>query len=210
MLILRNKERLGGHLGHGPVGVDLRHVVPLQQRHHRDDPSGEEDRAAEEGRVEAGHARRRLVGGARLARHTAQAVGLRSTASVERTVGLPGFPNVLMLIGPHSPFGNQSLFAISENQQNFAMRIINRWRSGQIDAMWPTPEATDRFNAEVTAGLPNTVWATGCQSWYLGKDGLPQAWPWMPERHKALLGEPEAGDWEMVPGPAAREETVPA
>ena len=127
-----------------------------------------------------------------------------------RTVGLPGFPNVLMLIGPHSPFGNQSLFAISENQQDFALRIINRWRSGQIDAMWPTPEATDRFNAEVTAGLPNTVWATGCQSWYLGKDGLPQAWPWMPDRHKELLGEPEAGDWEMVPGPASREDAVPA
>src|SRR5207237_1220621 len=28
-----------------------------------------------------------------------------------RSVALPGFPNLLMLIGPHSPFGNQSLFA---------------------------------------------------------------------------------------------------
>jgi len=38
-----------------------------------------------------------------------------------RSVALPGFPNVLMLIGPHSPFGNQSLFTISETQMDFAM-----------------------------------------------------------------------------------------
>ncbi len=43
-----------------------------------------------------------------------------------RSVALPGFPNVLMLIGPHSPFGNQSLFTISETPADFAMRVIER------------------------------------------------------------------------------------
>ena len=53
------------------------------------------------------------------------------------SVALPGFPNVLMLIGPHSPFGNQSLFMISETQQDFAMGLIERWRRGEIEAMAP-------------------------------------------------------------------------
>jgi cation diffusion facilitator CzcD-associated flavoprotein CzcO len=122
-----------------------------------------------------------------------------------RSVALPGFPNVLMLIGPHSPFGNQSLFTISETQMDFAMGMIERWRRGEVDAVAPTREATDRFNAEVRAALPQTVWTTGCKSWYLGKDGLPHAWPWTPKRHREILAEPEWSDWEVQPGPAARE-----
>ncbi len=114
-----------------------------------------------------------------------------------RTVGLPEFPNVLMLIGPHSPFGNQSLFSISETQQDFALGVIERWRRGEVDALWPTREATQRFNDEVRAAVPNTVWATGCDSWYLGKDGLPQAWPWVPSRHREMLTELDPADWEL-------------
>ena len=115
-----------------------------------------------------------------------------------RSVGLPGFPNVLMLIGPHSPFGNQSLFAISENQQRFAMDVIEGWRRGEHDGISPTLEATERFNAEMREAMPNTVWATGCDSWYIGKDGLPSAWPWLPARHEEILRRREADHWEPV------------
>jgi len=114
-----------------------------------------------------------------------------------RTVGLPGFPNVLMLIGPHSPFGNQSLFAISETQQDFAMDAIGRWRRGELDTLSPTQAATERFMADVRAAVPDTVWASGCDSWYLGKDGLPHAWPWLPGRHRELLAQLEEADWEL-------------
>jgi len=114
-----------------------------------------------------------------------------------RTVGLPGFPNVLMLIGPHSPFGNQSLFAISETQQNFAIDAIGRWRRGELDTLAPTQAATERFMADVRAAVPDTVWASGCDSWYLGKDGLPHAWPWLPGRHRELLAQLEEADWEL-------------
>jgi cation diffusion facilitator CzcD-associated flavoprotein CzcO len=112
-----------------------------------------------------------------------------------RTVGLPGFPNVLMLMGPLSPLGNQSLFATSETQQDFALGVIEEWRRGAIDTAAPSAEATADFMAQARAALPNTVWATGCHSWYIGKDGLPNLWPWMPERHRELLQERVAGDW---------------
>jgi hypothetical protein len=26
--------------------------------------------------------------------------------------------------------------------------------------------------------MPQTVWTTGCSSWHLGKDGLPELFPW--------------------------------
>ncbi len=120
-----------------------------------------------------------------------------------RSVALPGFPNVLMMLGPHSPFGNQSQFTVSETQQDFAMRIIDLWRRGEVDAMAPTREATDRFNVSVRAGLAPTVWVTGCTSWFLGKDGLPSVWPFPAKHHRDILREPDLADWDVQPGPTA-------
>ena len=94
-----------------------------------------------------------------------------------RTVAIPGFPNVFTLIGPHSPFGNQSLFTISEVQADFALRCIERWRHRSFDAMWPTREAADQFNDDLRSVIPQTIWASGCKSWYLGADGIPSVWP---------------------------------
>jgi cation diffusion facilitator CzcD-associated flavoprotein CzcO len=115
-----------------------------------------------------------------------------------RSVALPGFPNVFTLLGPHSPLGNQSIFAVSESQIEFTMQMIEIWRRGEADAMWPTAEATERFNAELRAAAPNTIWASGCQSWYIGKDGVPHPWPWTPERHREMLAAPRLREWEFA------------
>lgn len=112
-----------------------------------------------------------------------------------RSVAIPDFPNVFMLIGPHSPFGNQSLFGISDVQSTFAMGCIDRWRRGELESMAPTREATERFNASMREALPDTVWATGCDSWYIGADGLPAAWPWTAAHHRDVLRAPELSDW---------------
>lgn len=119
-----------------------------------------------------------------------------------RSVAIPDFPNVFMLIGPHSPFGNQSLFGISDVQSDFAMRCIELWRRGEIEAMAPTREATDRFNASMRDALPDTVWATGCKSWYIGADGLPAAWPFTAAHHREVLEAPELEDWVVEREPA--------
>jgi hypothetical protein len=47
--------------------------------------------------------------------------------------------------------------------------------------------------------LPATVWVTGCRSWYFGKDGLPELWPWPPERHREMLREPALDEFELRP-----------
>jgi cation diffusion facilitator CzcD-associated flavoprotein CzcO len=114
-----------------------------------------------------------------------------------RSVALPGFPNVFTLLGPHSPIGNQSIFTVSESQMDFTLAFIDMWRRGEADAMWPTAEATERFNAELRAAAPNTIWATGCNSWYIGKDGVPHPWPWTPERHREMLAQPQLQEWEF-------------
>jgi cation diffusion facilitator CzcD-associated flavoprotein CzcO len=116
-----------------------------------------------------------------------------------RSVAIPGFPNAFTLFGPHSPIGNQSICTVSETQMDFALAMIDIWRRGAVEAMWPTAQATERFNAELRAAAPHTIWASGCASWYIGKDGVPQLWPWTPERHREMLAEPLLEEWELTP-----------
>jgi hypothetical protein len=118
-------------------------------------------------------------------------------AHAYHTVALPGFPNFFMLMGPHSPVGNYSLTAIAESQVEHIMGWIQRWRDGKFSAVAPTEQATARFNAHMRASMPGTVWVTGCQSWYLGKDGLPELWPWTPDRHRAMLRHVDPDDFDV-------------
>ena len=39
---------------------------------------------------------------------------------------MPGFPNMFMLMGPHSPIGNHSLIAVAEAQTGYVMEWIRR------------------------------------------------------------------------------------
>ena len=66
---------------------------------------------------------------------------------------------------------------------------INQIRDGRVFAAAPTEVATKDYNEEMKAAMPQTVWVTGCTSWYLGKDGLPELFPWQPVRHRELLAD---------------------
>lgn len=114
------------------------------------------------------------------------------------TVAMPGFPNLFMLMGPHSPLGNYSLIAVAETQADHILGWIDRWRDGQFDSVEPTQAATDEFYAGMREAMPGTIWTTGCTSWYLGADGLPELWPWTPARYRAQLGErPVMDDYDL-------------
>jgi hypothetical protein len=47
------------------------------------------------------------------------------------------------------------------------------------------------------AAMPRTVWTTGCRSWYLGKDGLPELFPWEASRYAELLRSPQVSDFDV-------------
>ena len=122
-----------------------------------------------------------------------------------QTVALPRFPNFFLLVGPHSPYGNQSVIMISETQVAYVMQWIRLWARGEVDRMAPRAEAMDRFNADVRAAMPATIWVTGCNSWYLDSEGVPELWPWRQSRHRELLRAPALEDFEIVPGAGERE-----
>jgi len=114
-----------------------------------------------------------------------------------RSIGVPGFPNFFMLMGPYSPVGSDSLVPIAENQADFIMWWIKEIRDGHVISVAPTDVATKEYNDKMQAAMPNTVWVTGCRSWYLGKSGVPELFPWRPERYTELLAERDLTAFEV-------------
>ncbi len=114
-----------------------------------------------------------------------------------RTVALPGFPNFFMIIGPHSPIGNLSFASIAELQSQYIMDFIEMYRDGRFATVAPTEEATSRFNDDLKANMKDTVWLTGCQSWYLDEGGIPASWPWTISRFRNEMTHPKLEEYSM-------------
>jgi len=121
----------------------------------------------------------------------------RDSLEAYRCLALPGFPNFFMLIGPGSPVGNFSLIAVAESQADYIIQVLRRIASGEIVAVEPTRDAAARFNADRRAAMRDTVWSTGCRSWYLDQRGIPDVWPWTMGRFRRELRTPNFADYAV-------------
>jgi cation diffusion facilitator CzcD-associated flavoprotein CzcO len=93
-------------------------------------------------------------------------------------VTVPNFPNLVLLNGPAGPVGNFSLIDVAEAQWAYFDKLMEPVRRGECAGLAPTMAALDSYDARRREAAAKTIWASGCQSWYIGGDGLPQVWSW--------------------------------
>lgn len=113
------------------------------------------------------------------------------------SVTVPGFPNFFMLNGPNGPVGNFSLIDVAELQLGYALQLIEPLCQGRYHEVGVTYEATDAFEAERRAAAANTVWSTGCNSWYLDRHGVPATWTFSWDRFCEEMRQPKLADFEV-------------
>ena len=111
------------------------------------------------------------------------------------SVAMPNFPNFFMLNGPNGPVGNFSLTEIAESQQVYIEQILSRMGAGEFTHIVVDQEAFDDYNRRHKQAAKTTVFGTGCQSWYLGEDGVPATWPWTRAHFKEVMREPNWADY---------------
>ena len=117
--------------------------------------------------------------------------------SAYMSVGIPGFPNFLMINGPNSPVGNFSLIRTAEMQFAYLMKLVEHvQQAGQKFAV-PSEDAAKRFEEERTEAAGKTVWATGCKSWYLDDRGVPFVWPFPFDRFTEEMEQPRLDDYAL-------------
>jgi len=94
-----------------------------------------------------------------------------------RSLLIPEFPNFFLMLGPNSPIGNFSVIALSEHQADYCIKLVKLWQQGTLNEIEAKPEAVQAWRAYLKERMKHTVWASGCKSWYLDKDGDPLTWP---------------------------------
>ena len=108
-----------------------------------------------------------------------------------KSMCIPGFPNFFLLLGPNSPIGNYSVIAMSEAQIEYTLKLIDEWRANRIETIEATVEAQAEWRSMLKSKLSNTVWVSGCQSWYLDADGDPLCWPDTYKAWTKIMVEPD-------------------
>ena len=112
------------------------------------------------------------------------------------SITIPDFPNLFMLNGPNGPVGNFSLIEVAELQFAYIMKLIEPLRSGEWREVSATTEAMNAHEAARVDAARNTVWVTGCRSWYLDDRGVPATWPWPFSRFREVMAEPDFAAYE--------------
>jgi cation diffusion facilitator CzcD-associated flavoprotein CzcO len=96
------------------------------------------------------------------------------TSAPEAYLGITvsGFPNLAMLLGPNSALGHSSQLQIIESQVKYVIQYIDALRAHDDGVVFNVlPAVQDDYNRAIQARLANTIWATGCNSWYLDRLG---------------------------------------
>lgn len=85
-----------------------------------------------------------------------------------RGIQVPDFPNSYWLLGPNTALGHNSVVVMIEAQLRYVLHALELAdANGPIDAR---PEALDAWIARVDRRHGSRVWASGCDSWYLGAE----------------------------------------
>jgi len=116
-------------------------------------------------------------------------------------VTVPGFPNFFLYQGPTGPVGNFSLIDIAENQWAYMNRLLDEVRRGACDAIEPSMAALEAYERQRNEAASRTVFASGCRSWYLDGDGVPQVWPWKYAYFVEVMSRPRFEDFGIVRKP---------
>ena len=85
-------------------------------------------------------------------------------------IGVEGFPNLFMILGPQSPFAN--IPVVIDGIVEWIGRAIRHLRENRLAAMEATPDAMETWRRHMDELVNMTVLPKGKRSWFLG-DNIP-------------------------------------
>lgn len=113
-------------------------------------------------------------------------------------ISVPGFPNFFMLNGPNSPVGNTSLIDVAERQWEYIEQLVDAVFDNHAVGISATTDALNDFEERRVDAAKQTIFATGCNSWYLDEEGVPATWPWTMQVFYEAMERPRFNDYEFT------------
>ena len=91
---------------------------------------------------------------------------------------IAGYPNLFVLVGPATGLGHSSMIYMIESQLNYLVDAMRTMRDRELQTVEIREAVQDAYNRELRDGTGDTVWVSGCRSWYLdAKGNAPAVWP---------------------------------
>ncbi len=95
-------------------------------------------------------------------------------------MSVAGFPNMFLLYGPNTNGGSGSVIYTIEAGIRHLLAALREMERAEATRIELRREAAERFDRELRTALSETVWHSGCTSWYVDENGNdPSQWPWL-------------------------------
>jgi cation diffusion facilitator CzcD-associated flavoprotein CzcO len=115
-----------------------------------------------------------------------------------------GFPNLFFLLGPNTGLGHNSIVYMVESQIAYVLEALRTMRERSSNAVDVRADAQAAYNADVDAQMVDTVWSSGCASWYIDATGRNSTlWPDWTWRYRRRTARFDAERYRLLPTPAA-------
>jgi cation diffusion facilitator CzcD-associated flavoprotein CzcO len=110
-----------------------------------------------------------------------------------------GFPNMFLIVGPNTGLGHTSMVFMIESQITYILDAIKTMRKRGLASVEVREDVQTRFNSDLHARFPRTVWASGCVSWYQTRSGKNTTlWPGFTVEYRLRTRRFDAGSYELV------------
>jgi len=84
-----------------------------------------------------------------------------------------GYPNLAFILGPNTGLGHNSVLHMMESQMTYILQYLTLLENSGDTAYLDIQEAIQKaYNENLQKQFDGTVWASGCRSWYMNKNGL--------------------------------------
>jgi cation diffusion facilitator CzcD-associated flavoprotein CzcO len=124
---------------------------------------------------------------------------------------MAGFPNMFVLLGPNTGLGHSSMVYMIESQVAHVMSALRAMRASGASTVEVRADAEQEYNRAIDARMRDTVWSTGCSSWYVDATGrnstLWPDWTWRFRRRAARF---DRAAYTLTKAPAVERAPVPA
>jgi len=115
-----------------------------------------------------------------------------------RTLMVPGFPNLFLLLGPNSGTGHTSALIMIESQVQYVLQCLDLMDRERLTALEPAAEPTAAFNRRLQGDMDRMVFAGGCNAWYTDdRDRNFTLWPYSALRFLAEMHHPRRDEFEV-------------
>jgi cation diffusion facilitator CzcD-associated flavoprotein CzcO len=113
-------------------------------------------------------------------------------------MSVPDFPNMFLLYGPNTNGGTGSVIFTLEAGVGHVIAALRELDRAEADRIELRRETHDAFHRELRDALRETVWHTGCTSWYVDENGNdPNQWPWLWSAYRKRTATIEPGAYEL-------------